>query len=55
MYHVNAEFVACLLTLNGELEDIIEWGLTLESMETIEGIHNRLNALIQQLGEEGAA
>lgn len=55
MYHVNAEFVACLLTLNGELEDIMEDGLTPESMETIEGIHNRLDSLIQQLGEEGAA
>ena len=55
MYQVNAEFVACLLTLNGELEDIMEDGLTPESMETIEGIHNRLDSLIQQLGEEGAA
>ena len=46
MYQVNAEFIACLLTLNGELEDIMEDGLPLESMETIEGIHNRLAVFI---------
>ncbi len=55
MYRVNAEFVACLLTLNGELEDLLEDGLTPESMETIERVNNRLTTLIQQLEKGGAA
>ena len=55
MYQVNAEFIACLRTLNGELEDIMEDGLTPESMETIEGIHSRLAVFIDQLGRGSAA
>lgn len=54
-FTVNEEFVASLLELKSELGFIIEEGLNLESMETIEQVSDQLDTLIQNIREERAA